>query len=120
MSMLAIDIGSSTCKAVVFAGNGAPLAQHFFSYSPEYPQPGHAELSPEIFWNAVCACSRAVAGSLHDPVRALCLSSHGETFVPVDVRGRPLMRAILNQDNRAVEEVTQFSQVVGERQLFEI
>jgi xylulokinase len=120
MSLLAIDIGSSACKAVVFASNGTPLAQHSVSYSPEYPRPAHAELNPETFWNAACACSRAVAGTVSDPVQALCLSSHGETFVPVDARGRPLMHAILNQDNRATEEVAEYAQLIGERRLFEI
>ena len=120
MSLLAIDIGSSTCKAVVFASNGAPLAQHSFSYTPQFPQPSHAELSPERFWDAVCTCSRAVNRNLGDPVRALCLSSHGETFVPVDKQGRALTPAILNQDNRATEESAQCARLIGPRRLFDI
>ncbi len=120
MSLLAIDIGSSTCKAVVFSTRGASLAQHSYSYTPEFPSASFAELNPEKFWDAVRTCCRAVSRNLRDPVQALCLSSHGETFVAVDARGRPLMNAILNQDNRATHESTWCDQVIGRKRLFQI
>ena len=83
MSLLAVDIGSSRCKAVVFAVTGEILAQHACAYAPEFLAPSQAEMDAERFWQALCACSHAVSRNLSDPVRALCLSSHGETFVPV-------------------------------------
>src|SRR5579863_7472541 len=120
MSLLAIDIGSSRCKAVVFAVTGEILAQHVYAYAPEFPAPARAEINPERFWQAVCACSQAVSKSLSDPVRALCLSSHGETFVPVNGQNEAVASAILNQDNRATEETVWLEKTFGRRQLFEI
>jgi len=120
MSLLAIDIGSSRCKAVVFAVTGALLAQHASSYAPHFPAPSHAEINPEFFWQAVCGCSRAVSKGLSDPVRALCLSSHGETFVPVDGHNQAIAPAILNQDNRATEEAAWLEKTFGRKRLFEI
>ncbi len=120
MSLLAIDIGSSRCKAVVFAASGAILAQHPSSYTPEFPRPGFAEINPEKFWDAVCVCSRTAAKDLKDPVRALCLSSHGETLVAVDSQGRPLMAAILNQDSRAIHESVHCEEVIGRQRLLQI
>jgi xylulokinase len=120
MSLLAIDIGSSTCKAVVFALAGEILAQHSCSYTPEFPAPSHAEIDPAIFWQAVCHCSQAASKSLSDPVRALCLSSHGETFVPVSERNEAIAPAILNQDHRATEETVWLEKTFGRKQLFEI
>ena len=38
MSLLAIDIGSSRCKAVVFALTGEILAQHAYAYTPGFPR----------------------------------------------------------------------------------
>src|ERR1700733_8121352 len=120
MSLLAIDIGSSRCKAVVFALAGGILAQHSSTYTPEFPAPSHAEIDPAVFWQAVCHCSQAVSKNLSDPARAMCLSSHGETFVPVSERNEAVAPAILNQDNRATEEAAWLEKTFGRKRLFEI
>ncbi len=120
MSLLAIDIGSSRCKAVVFAVTGKILTLHTCAYTPEFPAPSHAEINPEFFWQAVCRCSQAVSKDLSDPVRALCISSHGETFVPVNGRNEAIAPAILNQDNRATEETVWLERTLGRKQLFEV
>jgi xylulokinase len=120
MSLLAIDIGSSRCKAVVFALTGEILAQHACAYTPEFPAPSHAEIDPERFWQAVCHCSQTVSSNLPDTVRAMCLNSHGETFVPVNGHNEAIAPAILNQDNRATEEIVWLERAFGKKQLFEI
>jgi xylulokinase len=120
MSLLAIDIGSSRCKAVVFELTGKILAQHACAYTPEFPAPSHAEINPERFWQAVCLCSQAVYKNPSDPVRALCLNSHGETFVPVNGSNEAIAPAILNQDNRATEETVWLERTIGRKRLFEI
>jgi xylulokinase len=120
MSLLAIDIGSSACKAVVFANSGAILAHSAAEYRAEFPQPGFAEMDPQYFWNAVCSSSRAAARELRDPVQAVCISSHGETFVPVNSAGDPVGAAILNQDTRAAREASAWEENLGRKRLFEI
>jgi len=120
MSLLAIDIGSSRCKAVVFALTGEIIAQHAYAYTPEFPAPSQAEINPERFWQAVSVCSQAVSKNLSDPVRALCLNSHGETFVPVNARNEAIAPAVLNQDNRATEETVWLERTFGRKRLFEI
>ncbi len=120
MSLLAVDIGSSACKAVRFAADGQLLAQHAVCYRPEFPRPCFAEMDPETFWNALCSSCCAVAEERADRVQALCLSSHGESFVPVDAAGRPLAHAILNQDSRALEESRWCEATLGRERLFQI
>src|SRR5580700_3576825 len=120
MSLLAIDIGSSRCKAVAFAMTGEILAQHACAYAPEFPAPSQAEMDAERFWHSLCTCSQAVSRNLSDPIRALCLSSHGETFVPVNGRNEAIAPAVLNQDNRATEETVQLERLFGRKRLFEI
>ncbi len=120
MSLLAVDIGSSACKAVLFTAAGEILAQHTARYSPDFPRPSFAEMDPEKFWLAVCATCRAVTRDSSEPVQALCLSSHGETFVAVDAKGQPLTDAILNQDTRATLEADWCEQAIGRRRLFQI
>jgi xylulokinase len=120
MSLLAVDIGSSRCKAVAFALTGKILAQHTCAYAPEFPAPSHAEINPERFWQAVCRSVQSAAKNLSDPVRALCLNSHGETFVPVNEHNVAIAPAILNQDNRAAEEAVWLERTIGKKTLFEI
>lgn len=120
MSLLAIDVGSSACKAVRFAVSGKILAQHTSAYTPDFPRSSWAEMDPAKFWNAICVSSQAVAKDVVDPVQALCLSSHGETFVALDAHGRPVAPAILNQDNRAVAEAIWCEEAIGRKRLFQI
>lgn len=120
MSLLAVDVGSSTCKAVVFAENGQILAQASSIYVPLLRSPSFAEMDPERFWSAVCSCCSNAAKATADPVRAVSLSSHGETFVALDSRGRPVRNAILNQDGRAIRESAECEEVIGRERLFQI
>jgi xylulokinase len=120
MSLLAIDIGSSACKAALFTVSGEILAQHSSGYTPEFPRPCFAEMDPEKFWHAICASCQAVVRDVADPVQALCLSSHGETFVALDANERPLAPAILNQDSRATAEAAWCEEAIGRKRLFQI
>jgi xylulokinase len=121
MSMLAIDIGSSRCKGVAFSHSGEILAQSERSYAAQFPQPSHAELDPETFWHAFCNLCRDVSSRLREsPLEVLCLSSHGETFIPVDRSGQALGPAILNIDGRAFAESEWCAAALGPERLFEI
>lgn len=120
MSLLAVDIGSSSCKAVAFTNAGEMLAQHSSAYAADFLEPSHVEIDPRRFWDAVCTCTHAVANNLAEPVQAFCLSSHGETFIPVNKDYEPVGPAILNQDSRAHAESAWLEQKLGRKRLFEI
>jgi xylulokinase len=121
MSLLAIDIGSSRCKGVLFSSSGETLAQSTHSYAPEFSRPSFAEMNPDTFLDAVTTVSRSICCLQHrDTIEALCLSSHGETLIPVNSAGAPLRSAILNIDTRAVDEAAWCEQEIGRKHLFEL
>ena len=120
MSLLAVDMGSSSCKPVAFSEEGRVLAQRSCSYLPEPQRPGWAEMGPDQFWEAFQAVTRAVATETTPPIEVLAISSHGETFIPVDSRQQPVGPAILNIDNRAVAEANWLADTLGRRHIFEI
>lgn len=120
MSLLAVDVGSSACKAVVFASNGNILAQASSFYTPLLRNPSFAEMDPETFWNAVCSSCSSASRTAGDPVRVVSLSSHGETFVALDSDGRPVCDAILNQDSRAIQESAECETMIGRKRLFQV
>ncbi len=121
MSLLAIDLGSSRCKAVVFRANGETVSSAVQTYAPEFPAPSRCEIDPEQFWVAAAEASRsATRDLLRDPVEAVCFSSHGETFVPVGKHGAAVGPAILNIDNRAASEADWCEKEIGRKRLFGI
>ena len=123
MSLLGVDIGSSRCKAAAFSVRGRAVAEASTSYAPTIPGPAMAEMDPVLFRQAVASVVReaaAGAAGASDPVRALCISSHGETFIPVDRAGAPIGRAIMNTDNRAIAEAEWWERTVGREGIYRI
>ncbi len=121
MSLLAVDMGSSSCKAVAFSAEGCALAHNTQSYTVESPHPSWSEMSPAEFWRAFVTAIRAVAMQVgDDPVEALAISSHGETFIPVDAQWRPIAPAILNADNRAGAEAKWLADQIGPGPILDI
>jgi xylulokinase len=121
VSLLGVDIGSSRCKAAAFTTEGRALAEAAAPYAPESPGPAMAEMDPGEFRRAVVRTVReaaAVAAGASDPVQALCISSHGETFIPVDRAGAAVGRAIMNSDNRAVDEADWWERTIGRERLY--
>ena len=120
MSLLAVDLGSSSCKATLFSDSGKSLASSTTDYGQAVISGDRAELDAQQFWTAFCQAVRGAAAPGSDAVAALSISSQGETFVPLNGHNEPLAPAILNIDNRAVAEARRLETLLGRRQVFEI
>jgi xylulokinase len=121
VSLLAIDMGTSSCKAVLFSEDGRVLNHKSCTYAAtKSPHPTWAEMAAENFWYALSNVCREVSAESGDAVKALAISSHGETFVPVDQNGEAVGPAILNYDNRATAESEWLEETFGRRALFDI
>jgi xylulokinase len=114
-------MGSSSCKAVAFSEDGSAISRKTWAYSAESPHPTWSEMAGEKFWQALVAVTQAVATEVtHDPVEVLAISSHGETFIPVDAQQQAIGPAILNADNRAVREADWLTREIGRDAIFQI
>lgn len=121
MSLLAIDMGSSSCKALAFALDGRILGEQSYPYSPAIPHPSWAEMPAEKFWSAFSGVTRALANAVpQDPIDVVAISSHAETFVPVDGQMQAVGPAILNTDNRAVEQANWMAGTLDPRRIFDV
>lgn len=121
MSLLAIDMGTSSCKAVLFSEDGRVLSHKSCNYAAsKSPHPTWAEMAAENFWDALSKVCQQVSAESGDTVSALAISSHGETFVPVNECGEAVGPSILNYDNRATAESGWLAETFGRRALFEI
>jgi xylulokinase len=80
MSLLGIDIGSSSCKGVVFSASGEELARESQSYFTINAGPSMVEMDATTFRDAAFSVIQKLSAQVtHDPIEALAISSHGES-----------------------------------------
>jgi len=120
MSVLGLDIGTTGCKAVVFAEDGGILSSAYEEYPLLFPRPGWAEIDSGAIWAAVQRVVAQAAGGSPDKVKALSVSCFGESFMPVGKDGEPLYNTILSFDNRAEAQAQQLSGKLGRREIFHL
>lgn len=108
MKSLGIDVGSSSIKvSLLDISTGACVAS---STNPSTEMPidavrsGWAEQNPDMWWQYVCEGIRSLAAehSLAD-LRSIGITYQMHGLVCVDEAGRPLRKAIIWCDSRAVE-----------------
>lgn len=120
-TFLAIDAGTTSLKAALIDDQGRILASELREYQLLTPAPGIVEADPEVYWQALICAVRSILTQNETPVEeiaTLCISSQGETFIPVDSHGAPLSRAIVWLDNRASEEARSIENRFGAEEVF--
>jgi xylulokinase len=122
MSYLGIDIGTTSCKAVVFDRNGYALCSAYREYATLSPQVGWFELDPG---QVITACKQVIGeagGYVKDtnPVTAIGISSQGEAFTLLDKRGDYLCNAMVSFDGRSQRQVQDFTASFGGEKLYRI
>ena len=121
MSLLGIDVGTSGCKAAVFSEDGRMLDLAYEEYDYQCPQPGWAELDSLKIWRQVKrTIAQAVAEAKGNPVKAVCVSSLGESVVPVTASRKILGPALLNFDLRGEEYLNELRGLIRAEQLYQI
>jgi Sugar (pentulose and hexulose) kinases len=117
--LLAIDIGTTACKVVLFDTGGTVLSQANHEYPIMYPRPLWAEQDPEDWWRAAVQATQECMGQAGPDARrriaAIGLSSQRETMAAVDQEGRPLGNAILWMDRRSTEQAEAVGKLFGEK-----
>lgn len=106
--ILAIDLGTSGCKAAVVSTSGAVCGWEFEGVETLLVPNGGAEQDPQAWWNAFRRVAKKLVGNKLVPtgqIVAICCSTQGECTVPVDIEGQPLMNAILWMDSRGAEQL---------------
>lgn len=120
MSLLGIDVGTTTCKAVAFDPTGRPLASAAREYPLLTPAPDRLELDANAVWDAVVAVVREVNDALTDPVAAIAVSSQGEAVTPIGHDGAVLAGSPVTFDTRAVAQSARLEALVGRERLAQI
>lgn len=97
-SVLIIDVGTSSVKAVLFDGRGRILSAQDRPVETRAPKPGWAEQDPRSWWNATVEAVRALAID-RTPI-AISLTGSMQNVIALDSEGASLRPAILYSDAR--------------------
>lgn len=105
--ILAIDCGTTSTRALLFAADGTILAVHQRDIAQHYPRPGWVEHdAAEIRDRTLQAATAALAEVGAGRVRAIGLTNQRETICFWNRRtGEPLAPAIVWQDRRTADDV---------------
>jgi xylulokinase len=110
-ALLAVDLGTSACRATLFALTGERLGEGRCTLALHCPAPGAAEQEPADWWQALLHCSAQAATEAPPGVRvqAVGLSVQGHTWVPTDAHFEPLRPALTWLDSRAAPQARQLA-----------
>jgi xylulokinase len=109
------------CKAAAFSNEGGCLALASREYGALALPPGYAELDSHAVWRRTQeVIAEVVTATRHDPVTALCVSSMGETVVPVSRDRKILANSILCSDVRGVEYARAMEAELGQEAFYRI
>ncbi|KAA0084390.1 carbohydrate kinase [Mycolicibacterium sp. P9-64] len=109
---IGVDVGTTGTKTVLFDTTLGIVAQATRETTLHSPRPGFAEADTGQWYTGVVESIREV---LHtsaisgDAVAAIAVSGMVPAVIPVDSSGKPLRRAILQNDARAHREVTELA-----------
>ena len=102
--VLALDSGTTSIRAILFAHDGTVLAEATRGFPQIYPQPGWVEHDPRDIWTTQLAVAQEAlrqAGVAAGDVAAIGVANQRETTVLWDRRtGEPVANAIVWQDRR--------------------
>jgi xylulokinase len=106
MSLIGIDVGSSSVKVGACSEEGEIIAVASADLTPLHPAPGLWETDPEDIWHATSQAMRrlmAQEAMRRDLPRALAISASGRENFPADAQGNPLGNGIMGADIRGEE-----------------
>jgi xylulokinase len=109
--VLAVDVGTSALKAVIYSAQGSVIGSSTQRYSYHSEQPGWAESDPEDWWQAFRSALADLQrqGSTLAELEGISFTGQMHTAVLLDGEGKVLEPTIIWLDRRAAAETEELS-----------
>ncbi len=114
MTLIGLDVGTTSVKAIAISPDGELLASATEEYPLSTPAPGWSEQDPEHWWRAAQACLAAL------PEGEVGLSGQMHGLVVLGAEGEVLRPAILWNDQRTQAQCEEIERRVGLERLIEL
>ena len=118
--LLAVDVGLTNVKAVVFDRDGDLRERSVVPYRTVRPGVDGAEQDPDEWWFAVSRAVRALSEPVRADIEGIGVTGHMHALVAVDATGRPVRPAMILGDRRAAEDAHAITEQVGEEAMYRI
>ncbi|MGH2808198.1 MAG: xylulokinase, partial [Actinomycetota bacterium] len=117
MTLIGMDVGTTSVKAVKLSGDGEVVGKAAREYPFATPRPGWTEQDPVTWWDA----ARGVLDELDtDGVEGIGLSGQMHGLVALDDAGEVIRPAILWNDQRTAAECDEIENALGRERLIEL
>lgn len=114
MPILALDAGTTSTRAMIFADDGAVLARAQQPFEQHFPRDGWVEHDAEEIFRATVACARRAlteCGLAAREVAGIGIAVQRETVVVWErATGRPIHHAIVWQDRRTADACSRLAE----------
>jgi gluconokinase len=115
---LALDIGTSSCRASLYDATGEPIADRVarIPYAATVTAEGGGELDPEHLLDQVCATiDKVLTGGPTTPIAAVSTSTFWHSLLGLDAEGRPVTPLYLWLDARGRDCMAALRERLDER-----
>lgn len=120
---LAIDLGTTGCRSILFDDSLNELASSYEEYGLITPSPDFVEQDAELWWHLTLKTAKNAiqkAAISPDKIDGISISSQGITIVPVDKEIKPLYNAISWLDMRAKAQAEEIRKDFGNDEIFRL
>jgi len=119
--MLGVDLGTTSCKAILIGENGRVFGSVSQAYPTYTPKPRWAEQNPEDWYDAFRKAVKHLIRSTRinsKSIISLCIDGMLNSPVYLDSKGRILRSTIIWMDQRSDPQVPLIKERIGEEKLF--
>jgi len=111
--LLAVDVGTSALKVVIYDMAGRVTQSLSRRYEYEVPQPGWGEMHPSVWWDALVEVFQQLKGrgDWLNRVKVIALTGQMHSAILLDASRSPIIPAILWLDRRATLETAELQRV---------
>jgi xylulokinase len=119
--LITLDVGTTSVKTCMFDERFRLVKLVSSEYELLTPAKDVVEMDPDAYWRHARQGIRQVvdsSGVNPDSIKAICLTTQGETLIPVDGNGREVHNALVWLDARAVEEVAVLNRQISNAEFY--
>lgn len=119
-TILGIDLGTSSVKAMLFDAEQGVIAVRAEEYGVDIAHPGWAQQSPALWWESLVRVLRWLESHYRGAYRAVCAvgySGQMHGMVLTDAKGQPVRPAVIWLDQRAGRQLEEIGAALSEEDM---